>query len=234
VQGLTVGDYGNADKAAEGQLKLLQAVTAGGSYQSGIVKGQPKIKKNAEDYRGFKLNSANLVWDFDKMLEQAQGVPEGQKEKMIAGMKRMMGTGLNIWFGSNGKVYVQISAPDWTTAKNLLDGYLDGKKTVGTQKAFQDVRKNLPADASGVFLIDLPQFVQVIFGFVQEMLPPGIGLPPNVPAPTAPKGKHSYLGIAVVLHEGSGSLDIFVPVSAVHDLREMFGPLIKGITGQGQ
>jgi hypothetical protein len=231
VQGLRVDEYGNPDKAAEGQLKLLQAVAAGGTYQSGVVKGKPTIKKDAQTYRGFKLSSAGMVWDFDKMLEQAQGVPEAMKEKMIAGMKKMMGNGLNIWFGSNGKVYVQVSAPDWESAKKLLDAYLDSTNTVGNQKAFQDVRKNLPAQASALILIDLPPFAQTIFSFVQEMLPAGT-VPPNVPAPAAPQGKHSYLGVAVVLQEGSGSLDLFVPVSAVQDMRDMFGPLIKGITGQ--
>jgi hypothetical protein len=232
IQGLTVGEYGNPDKAAEGQLKLLQAVTAGGSYQSGVVKGQPQIKKDAETYRGFKLSSAHIVWDFDKMLEQAQGVPDAMKEKMAAGMKKMMGPGLNLWFGSNGKIYVQVTAHDWESAKKLLDSYLDGKNAVGSEKSFQDVRKNLPAMATMLFLIDLPPFAQAIFGFVQDMLPPGTGLPPNLPAPAAPQGKHSYLGFGVVLHDSNGSLDVFVPVSAVQDLRDMFGPLIRAATGQ--
>ena len=47
-----------------------------------------------------------------------------------------------------------VPAKDWAGAQKLLDGYLEGKATVGAHAAFRDARKELPAEATFLSLID--------------------------------------------------------------------------------
>lgn len=235
ISGLTVTQYANPNMAAEAQLKLFQSTSAGGIFQSGVIKGEPKVKPNAENYRGYKLTSASITWDIEKMMAGQAGagqIPKEMQDKMVEGMKKMMGEQMNIWFGSDGKNYVQVTAANWDAAKKMLDAYLDAKSTVGGQKGYEDARKNLPAEANVIFLVDLPRYAEAIFGFVQTILPPGVGLPPNIPAPMAPKGKFSYMGMAVVLQNNVGGGELWIPVTAVQDLREMFQPLIQQLMGR--
>src|SRR5262249_25641455 len=143
-QGLQVYRYKDPVKAAAAGLQLMQAMKEGATMGSAILKGKPVVKADAETFRNFKLNHYSWTYDFEKMAEK---VPQGGKE-MVEAMKTMMGDGVKSWAGTDGKVFVQIIAKDWASAQRMLEDYLDGKNTVGSQQPFQDARKHLPAQAS--------------------------------------------------------------------------------------
>jgi hypothetical protein len=226
TQGLTVTDYRFPDKAATAQLEMYRAYK--GSTQGEAVK-EPKVKANAEKYRGFKFHSVSMAWDFDKMMAKSGELPQNVKEQMIETIKKSLGDGTNAWFGTDGKVLVQITAKDWDTARKLFDGYLDGKDTAGGTASFTQARKNLPAEATVVMVFDVPRYVEFTVQLVRAMLTTVAA--PNMPDFKAPAGKYSYFGMAATLQSERGCFDLWLPGSAIRDFRELFEPLLKGFLG---
>jgi hypothetical protein len=213
IEGMQVWECKDPGKVVQGQLRLLQSLEEGGSYANAILKDKPKIKPDAENHRGFKLTSVSMIWDIEKMTEKP-GV-----KQMAEVMKKMMGEGVNSWFGSDGKIYVQVNAKNWEGARRQLDEYLDGTNAISQNKAFQESWKQLPAETTMVSLMDLPQYVAVIADFVGPALQ-GQGLPFNIPHLKASKGK-SYLGVALVLQPTRGAIDIWFPGTAVNEIFKM-------------
>ncbi len=223
TQGIQVWDYEDPAKAVEAERKLFETLKAGGSFQFTVLKGKPELKADERTYRDFKLSHLKLEWDLDKMVE---GIPGGG-QAAIDSMKKLMGEGLNVWFGTNGKTYVQVSGKDWKQAKHYLDAYLDGKATLGQEQAFRDSRKHLPAQTTMLVLMDMPVYVRMVAGYAMAILGRGTG----EDATKAPaKGTPSYLGVAITLRPEVGSFDLWLPGSSVAEIRKAF----ESFRGGGQ
>lgn len=212
--GLQVWQYRDPVKAAAAQLKLFQEFQNGESFQSVPLKEKPVVKADAQNYRGFKLNSVRLVWDFDKFAEK---FPQGKE--MIEVTKRFMGESFNSWFGTDGKVYVGVTAKDWLAAQQLLAAYLDRKDPLSKQQTYQEARQNLPAETTLISLLDLPQFVQAMAGAFGPLMQ-AQGLPVQIPELKAPKGR-SLFGFALTLRPEVISFDLWVPVTTVSEIKKM-------------
>jgi hypothetical protein len=225
LQSLQVTEYKEPTKAAAAQLKLLQALEAGHMFQSAMIKAKPEVKVNAQEHHGFKLNSLRVTWDFSAVEKQPNG------KAMVDAMKAMLGEGMSCWFGTNGKVVVQVAAKDWPAARQMLDQYLDGKAPLGEQPAFQATRKQLPAQASMVMAVNMPLYVQAISQVVSPMLAAS-GLPFNIPVIKADQAKPTYVGATVQLQPERGSLEVWLPATAVIEVRKMIEPVLKNLQGQ--
>ncbi len=230
--GVQVYHYQDPARAVDGQLKLLQAMEAGATLQSGALKEKPVIKKNARKYRGFELHSVHLVWDLEKMAEAsgagAAALPDEARKQLAEGMKKLMGSEMNLWFGSDGKANVTVIAKDWPTAEKLLDQYFKGEKKVGDVAAFRQVRKELPGEATVLALFDVVQYAAAVLDFVKPLIGGAMPLPPNFPA--APdKAKPTYMGLAATAVPQRASFDLFLSAPAVHEFYKVFiAPLRAG------
>jgi hypothetical protein len=230
---LTVWDYEKPDAAAEAMFKLFQASKAGMSYQAAVLKADPKVTAAAQTHRGIKLHSVTMTWDLAKTVEGSNSqLPEDGKKQLIELMKKLLGEGTTVWFGSDGKRLVQITAGNWQSARNLLDVYLDGKDTLGAEQTFGEVRKRLPAEATGIVLYDAPRYTTVFYdSFLIGMQAVGgpVQLPPLGPAP----GKPSYAVTSVDLQAGRAGADLWLPATTVRNVHKMIEPAIKKFRGQG-
>jgi hypothetical protein len=220
LQGVQVWDVQNPAKAAEAQLKLYQSLKPGSTYQSAYLKDKPEIKANAETYRGFKLNSVSIVWDFDKL----EAGPGGKAAGEI--LRKMLGEGMKAWFGTDGKVYVVVTAKDWAAAQRQLEQFLDAKDPVTEEKSFADARKSLPAQTSLLYLLDAPVFAQQMAVYMQAALK-AAGKSIDL-SEIKPSKQKSYMGVAVTVQPERGSFDLWLPVTAVAEIRKMFEPVLKG------
>ncbi len=224
--GLQVSHFEDPAKAVAATLKLVRAIGVGGTIQSGTLKQKPVVKAAAEKYGDFELTSVELVWDLDKMAEVASaGQGEETKKKIAEAFKKVMGEKLNFWLGTDGKVVVQVSAADWPAVRKLLDQYVKGTGTVGDLKAFKEVRKEMPAQASVLGLIDAVQYL----GSVVEILKPTFGqlIPPNWPNLPA-KATPSFFGVSVTLQPQRGSFDTFISAAAAQEIYKAFIQPILG------
>jgi hypothetical protein len=231
LEGVQVYQYADPAKAMDAQLKLIEAMGAGTTFQSGALKEKPKIQPKAEKYKGFELTSVQLTWDFDKMMEQAGGaqqLPEEAKKQMVEMWKKLLGEKMNYWFGTDGKVVVQVIAKDWKSAEKLLDQYFTGKDTVGAVQAFADTRKELPADTTMLVLVDLVKYAGTIVEVMKPMFGQlGAQLPANFPA-LPEKGKPTFMGVAVTLKADRGSFDVFISAGAANEFYKSFIAPFRG------
>jgi hypothetical protein len=114
-------------------------------------------------------------------------------------------------------------------ARKQLDTYLDGKKTVADEKAFQEARKQLPVNANVIGLIDAPRYAELISGFMQTFLTLGANRPSNTSFSKTREVKSCFLGMAVTLKSERASFELWLPVAAVGEFRRMFEPLFKSV-----
>jgi hypothetical protein len=222
--GLKISHFQDPAKAAAATLKIFEAFETSDNFQSAPIKGKPEIKPNAQVYRGFHLNMVSMKWDFDKMLAHYAG-PEQKKEQLKTAMEHVMGNGAKVWFGTNGKIDVQVTAQDWPSAQRQLARYLDGKDSLGQQPAYQETRKELPRDATLVALLDASRYVR---GVIEPFMAPFLKEHAEGAAAVAPAGeKQSYLGIVVQLQPERGSFQFWMPGAAAQDLYKAYEPMLR-------
>jgi hypothetical protein len=230
---LQVSAFKNPALAANAQLKLFRSLGDGSMFQNSAIRGKPEIKENDKSYRGFTLHYAHITWDFDKAMEQFGGAGGGGGgDDAKKALSKLIGEGLSSWFGTDGKQYLTINAKSWDDAKKLMDGFLDGKDTIGSVKAFATSRKQLPTDATLLSLVDAGRFAYVMGDYMLASIKAvggAIPLPFNLPESMKPvKTTPAFLGIAVVLQPEYGSFDFYLPVTAVHEIRRVIMPLFMG------
>ena len=145
--GVEVWSFDDPERAVAAQAKLIEA-TGAALVKVGVLKGKPEIQPHAQKYKDFDFTAVRLRWDVEKL---AAGVSApGDKQ---AALKTLLGDGLNLWFGTDGKTFVQVTAAGWNEAKAELDGYWKGEKPIGDDKQFAAVRKGLPAEATVLMVI---------------------------------------------------------------------------------
>jgi len=222
VQSLQVWTYNNPAEAVDATLQLVQALAAGSMFQSAQLKEKPVIKKNAEKHGDLTFHSIKLTWDLDKMLGASAGqLPEEAQKKMKESLKTMLGDGLTIWLGTDRKHLLQIAAKDWATAEKLLGSYLKNQDGVSEKGNFKEVRKELPAEATVLLVIDLVKYAAAVLQYAKPLLENQFPLPRNFPA-APPKGKVSFVGAAVALQPDRGGFDFYVSTAAMKDVYEAF------------
>jgi len=220
--GLQVWTYDDPTKALAAQVKIIESMTTGSTFVTGMLKGKPIIKAGAQKYGGFEFTEVKLAWDVEKMVAQGGAeLPEQAKKQMAEAFKKLLGEGSNVWYGTDGKHVLQVTAKDWAGAEKLLESYSKHESMVGGQGNFKDVRKELPGEASVLMMVDMVKYATAILDFVKPMLSDKGILPKDYPPP-APKGTHSFVGGTVILQEERAAIDKFVSAKALKDGYETF------------
>jgi hypothetical protein len=228
IAGLSVMKCTDPEKAVAAAVKMMQSMgSAGGFFQNMPFKDKPEIKPNAEKYGAVSFTSVHMVWDLDKMMSAAGAqLPEAFRKQMVEGMKQLMGEEINSWLGTDGKVVIQVTANDWESAKKTLDQYYKDTGTVGEEKGFAAVRKQLPEQASVVVMMDVVQYTGDIIDFLGPVLQSsGASLPAKFPK--AVKDKPGFLGVAITMESNRGGYDVAVPADTVKLVYESYvSPLL--------
>jgi hypothetical protein len=222
LSGVQVYYYDDPVKAVAASLKMYKAMGADDGKSSGL-KEKPVIKTDAEKYGDFKLHSVQVTWDLEKMAEGAAARGGEQAKKQVAeSIKGILGEKMTTWFGTDGKTMVQVTAQDWTSARKMLDQYTKGTGTIGEVKEYRAVRKEMPARASYLGLIDVVHMTGIALESFRPLLA-NAPVPPGWPA-MPPKATMTFVGLAVTLQPKSGSLDTFISAAAV---REFYKAVVK-------
>jgi hypothetical protein len=211
---LTATTYKDAAKVSAARLAVFQALDEGAKYSNLVLKRKPKVTADAQSHAGFKLHAAEIEVDFEASVQKA-GDPN-QKEAAIEAMKKLMPEKQTLWFGTDGKRYVQVTGKNWDAAKKLLDEFAAPKAKVGDDPAFAVTRKQLPADAGYLLLTDAVPLLGQLSDYAGQLG----GAIPGAPTGELPKfgkgkGDTAYIGMAVAARKQSVRFDLFVPVGAV-------------------
>jgi hypothetical protein len=226
-QSITVTSYKNPEKAATAQVKLYEGLTAGGKFSTIVLKEKPKVTYKAATLRDFTFAEVRVAFDFAATVE---AIPEPGREFALNQYKRVMKERTTYWIGTDGKSVVQLTAKDWDSARKLLEDYLDGKGTVGSDPGFHLTRKNLPVDASMLNLLETTQVVTMLVDqakMVGQMIPGG-GFP-QIGNVKPLKGEATYIGMALTLKPQVATADLFVPGTAMNVMAKMISPLFKNV-----
>ena len=236
VSGLTVWDYQHPDEAAASATRTGFSVHQGWQHlHVPRHQGPARDQGQLPELPWLQATSGQLHLGPGHDTDQPGGEyaavqTDAQKEQLKHMMKKnILGEHMNYWFGSNGTSFVMLVGDNWEGARKQLDTYLDGKKTIADEKAFQETRKQLPANATVIGLIDAPRYAELISGFMQTFLTLGANRPSNTSFSKTREVKSCFLGMAVTLKSERASFELWLPVAAVGEFRRMFEPLFKSV-----
>jgi len=224
---LTVTAYKDPQKALDAMVKLYSGLGDGGKFATILLKSKPAVTPKAGTHRDIDFTEVKLSFDFAAAVE---ALPEPTREAALAQFKRLMSEKTTYWYGSDGKSLIQVSAKDWTAAKQLLDEYLDSKTAIGSDAGFQIARKNLPQEASLLYLLETGDVVMMLVEQVKTVAQaiPGGGLPP-IGGVKPVKGDATYLGFALTLKPQVATGDMFLPGTAMNVAVKMIAPLFRNV-----
>ena len=222
MSGVQVRQYENPAKAVAAQLEVFRTLKKGSVFQQFTLKDNPVVKEKAQKYGAFEFHSVRCRWDLDKTLEGLGAPGVGPNKAMTEMMKTVLGDGMNLWFGTDGKVVLQVNAKDWPTARAQIVSYHDREGTLDETGPFKAVAGNLPAHASLFTLIDVPLYMEVT---VKTMLAAasnaGASIPPGFDKP-AVKPATTYLGLAGTIESGRANVDVWLSATTIHDVYKMY------------
>jgi hypothetical protein len=226
--GLVLNVATPADPAAwvEAKRKAFSGLTGGAWYRNVVVKDKPKVVEEAKKVGGFTLHEVKLALDFEATVKN---IPDANiRDTTIASMKRMAMEKPTVWFGTDGKRVIQLTAGDWPAAEKVLTRYLEGKEKVGGDAAFKTTRGQLPEETSVVAMTEINRLAVTLsesFADLSETIP-------GLPIGKLPKLKPSavgnvYLGIAIGMKPAAFRFDLFLPAESVKAVREMVKPVLE-------
>jgi hypothetical protein len=220
TRGIRVKSGDDPAGLVEAQLKEVASLEPGAAFTMGMLKGRPRIEREAKRYRGFTLHRISLEWDLDAMM---QGLKLSR-----TGLARLgTGRGVTSWVGSKDRLYVDVIADDWEQARRVLDAYLDGQDTIGRQKQFREARAHMPREATVLMFEELSQYFQQMAAFSLGQVQGENKLPesalPRIPGPLP--GRVGYYGLAYTARSGYLAVDLWVPAMAASEYLRVMGPI---------
>ena len=222
---LTISQYKEPQKAARALTKTYKAVAAGGRVNSIILKSAPRVSEEAQSLGGFTFSEVLLKYDFEATVA---GLPDPVKDSTLQALKRTANETTMMWIGTDGKVVVQVTAPDWNAAKELLEKCQDQKRSVGADAGFKVTRAQLPAESNYLIIAETGAALSML---LESLRSTGEALPgfPKIPIIKPAKGEPTYVGLAVTLKGDTASVHAFVPTGAVAVGGKLLEPLFKKI-----
>ena len=206
---LSITDIKTADpkKYLENKVAVLRAM-GGGEGQSGLFK-DVKVEPAAQSHQGLSFTHASATINMDKLAEIS-----GNNPAQLESMKAMFGDGsMNTWYGTDGQRCIDVVAPNWESAKTLLEAYLKGEGGAGQAAGFKAVLSELPGRDSFAMLFSSQSLVRMLakqFAAVSKN--------PDLKAPEAMPKEAAYLGASLTPHPTDGyefHLVVPSPVGAV-------------------
>jgi co-chaperonin GroES (HSP10) len=214
LAGLEIRNTTEGAKHVAATLASLESSLNIGGGLSSPVKGKPKVTKNDQTAAGISFTRVEIEFDLDKLLSSQEGLPEEMKKGMTDWFKKIMGSKVNMWIGSDSKRMIQITASDWEKAETILKEHLEGK-TLISQSAYKSARANLPDDATAMLIIDPVKYGNLIVGLLKDIAGGAIPIPPGL---GKGKANPSYFGMSVSLHSGRLGADYVFTADSVREL----------------
>jgi hypothetical protein len=226
-QSILITSYKDPQKALDATTKLYTGLTDNGKFGGLVLKAKPTVTAKAQSHRELSFTEIKMSFDFAASVE---GLPEAARDAALAQFKRLASEKTTLWMASDGKAVIQIGAKDWATAKSLLDEYLDAKTVIGSDAGFQAVRKNLPEQASLLYLLETGEAVTAL---VEQAKTVGQSIPgggfPALGSTKPVKGDPTYLGFALTLKPQVATAELFVPGTAMNVAVKMIAPLFRNV-----
>ncbi|MFM9960604.1 MAG: hypothetical protein ACKV2Q_05205 [Planctomycetaceae bacterium] len=214
-EGLEVWLGGNPQAATETRLAFYETLPAGTILNAGVLREKPILLKRAHNRHGFQLHQARFRWDFKRM---AQAYETSHLDAVD--LRQLISREGNCWFGSNGKVFAELTGSDWYSAQAYLEEFVRQEHPLKQDPAFQAARRQLPANVSLLGFLDVNFGVQTALANV--LLRAGNKITPQFASSlnellveNQPVGASGYFGGAAVLEPDRVSVEAWIPAAAL-------------------
>lgn len=181
------------------------------------------ITPDANSHRGISFTRLEMTLDLDKLAKLNQLQPAdpavGDNIKAMLGSNRV-----TTWYGSQNSQVIQLTAPSWEKAQDLLDASLDGRNTLGATPGFKAVRDKLPERASLLGLFSAQGLVrQVVISLSNMTRNPDLKPPDNLPKDAA------LIGVSLTPAAPNGyEFRLVVPSTVGPVFEQGFSPVLRG------
>lgn len=229
MAGLTIQAYKDPKAAMEATTKNLDFLNGGSVYGNGMIKDKVKLTPDAVTHDGIKFTKAEFAWDFEKMFNQGQELPDEIKKQVQNAMKELMGEKVEIYVGiSKNNDLISLTAPNWNKAKMIYDSYKAGKDKLSANENFQAVRKGMAERQSLLSVIDPVRYAGKVIDVMKGAFAGMIPFPPGFPA-NVDKAKPTYIGTGVTMEQNSMALEFYLSSASIQEIHKAF---IKPFLGQ--
>lgn len=203
----------------------IAVVRATGEGEGKIYKSI-KVEPTAQTHGGFTFTHVAVELDFDRLAEML-----GNDPRAAESMKTMMGRERinHYWYGTDGKILLQILAPDWDTARSLIDDYRKSDDQVGRTPGYRSARAAMPDQASILVMLGVQGAAQTYAAmFYSAMKSPDQKAPADMPKEPA------YIGISLTPRPGEGyEFHLVVPADAGPAISKGLVPVFRGRVNPG-
>lgn len=223
--GITWIDHPDPKSYADGLATMYQKLGDGAIYQNVVLKNKPVVALKDQSVRNMTFHRIQLAFDYEKSTEK---LPEAAREAAVQSMKKMLPSPISFWIGTDGKTILQVTAPDWTKARTLIDSAFESNSRIKDDASFAAMRKQLPDEVTtlvGLDTVKLTNFMSEYLGSMFRALgdvPFEIDFSKIKPI----QAKPSYAGFALTLKGNAFVLDLFVPHESVHAAYRAIQPLL--------
>ena len=204
----------DAAKLTAAHAKLLRTMPQGGYSRNVLLAAKPGLREQAVEAHGFALHRAELALDLEAGVATIRD--PNVKQATLESMKRLVNEKTVLWFGDDGKRYVQLEAATPVDATRVLESLLAETDRVGANAAFQATRHRLPKLASMVLLAEAGPTMTLLADYARSVA----GALPAVPGFEVPEFRtlkdppQSFVGLAVTAQAGRLGMTMFVPAAA--------------------
>jgi hypothetical protein len=220
-RGVSIATYADPKKAVEATAAMTRAAKTSKSPYAAVIKSV-EVKPNDQNYRSFSLTRSQITFDPSKFGELQPNVPNSANM-----LKAMMGDSVNTWFGTDGKVFLSVVAPDWDKAKTELDAVLTGAGSLGKTSSYRSIRAKLPAQVNGLLLISAQGLVEQIATQLSAVQPKA----DVKPAGDLPK-EPALIGVAAVNTADGIQFQTVIPSAVGPVVEKGMVPILQGASGK--
>ena len=217
---VALATFTDPKQAAEASDATFRAMKQNKSGLPDFIK-EIDVQPAAQKYKGFTLTRARITFDKAKLAAMAPpNAPPG------GGITAMLGDSTTTWAGTDGKVFLSVSAPDWDSAKARIDAVLGGGKgTLGALAGYQEVRKLLPGQVGSLMLISAQGLLKQGLAQFAAMAPDGPAAKVELKLPDSP----ALFGAALTPTPRGYQFRFVVPSSVGPVVEQAIGPIMQAV-----
>ena len=179
-----------------------------------------RIQPRAQTHGGFELARATMSLDLDRLAKLQPETPGA-----AALLRAMLGETMSTWYGTDGKVVLSVTAPDWEQARALIDAATAGRGSLGSSAGFRAVRSRLPERLGGAFLLSAQGFVRQMSAQLAALQPENPNIKPPADLPREP----ALFGGALSPAADGYQFQAVVPSAVGPVIEQGLLPLFQGI-----
>jgi hypothetical protein len=213
MQVVSLADPKDPQAAVKASLEADKARQAQGEAET-------TIEPNALTYGGFQLARSRTHVDTQKIVKNANTPLPNADEIM---KKMFAGNNVTSYMGTDGKLFLEVTAPSEDLLKAQIDAIKDGSRSLGASASWKALRARFPDQVSVLVLLNAQELVKLLLTGIGAMSNQADLKPPaDFPKATA------LLGFALITSPQGYDFRLIIPGAVGPVFEKGLAPLMQG------